>query len=133
MDSLGNLQEWSEVLDKLEKMQKEQVLDRNQEGLLRVLRFQGNWRLRERGLEYAAGLKEPMGELTAQVCRILGDETVFLDLRVLAAVSLGSIASKQTGHNRAAAVAALRDIIATPQAPLLTRAAEQALQQIEQH
>lgn len=82
-DPFGNLQEWGFVLESLNEIDSSGRLSECQHGLARILRFKGNWRLREEVLERIGGITEPSDELANQVFCIITDENLYYDARIL--------------------------------------------------
>ena len=104
-DTFGNLKEWGEVLDQLEELKRSRKLQECQKGLVRILRFKNNWRLRESVLESIKDLEEPGDALIEEVVNILADSNVYYEARLLAADALGSLLSAKSnggGQNRLA-------------------------------
>lgn len=89
-DVFGNLREWGRVLERLEALTRSEELDAHQDALVTLLRYRGNWRLREAALEAAASVRCPGEPLVRQVCRIMMDEGLYYQVRVLAAEALGA-------------------------------------------
>lgn len=87
-DPFGNLTDWGTVLDRLEELAATRQLCECQPGLIRILRFKGNWRLREEVLKRVGEIQDPSKDLFHQVLRILSDDNVYYDARVMAGVAL---------------------------------------------
>ena len=94
-DDFGNLRDWGSVMDRLERLRDEAVLDEHQAGLARILRYRGNWRLREAALEAIQYVKEPSDELLARVLDIVADQGLYREVRVLAARALEGMFEKR--------------------------------------
>ena len=88
VDLFGNLTDWSEVLDTIDKLAEDGKLSEYQPGLIRILRHKGNWRLREEVLKRAGEIKCPSNELINQVLEILDDDNTYYDVRILASNAL---------------------------------------------
>jgi len=127
-NGFGSLMEWGKVLEEMDRLNTVGLLDDWQEELTRVLRYKDNWRLTERVLEYAKGVREPTEGFLKEICAIMCDTDVWLDNRILAADALGALVPKSTagpGSNRI--VEAMRDIINSPQPPILQNVVAKAL------
>jgi hypothetical protein len=93
-DIFGNLREWGDVPDQLAQLTQSGTLDDHQEGLMRLLRYRHNWRLREMALEAVQNLKSPTDRIISEVLAIVMDEGLYCEVRMLAAKSLGVVLSK---------------------------------------
>lgn len=71
----GNLMDWGSVLDKLENLKYTGELDNHQDELLRLLRFDGNWRLREAAVEASSDLSNPSLDIGKQLVKLMKRET----------------------------------------------------------
>ncbi len=87
-DPFGNLTNWGDVLDIIERLAEEGKLSECQPGLIRILRYKGNWQLREEVLKRAGDIKEPSSELISQVLEIVDDDNTYYDARILAGDAL---------------------------------------------
>lgn len=87
-DPFGNLSDWAPVIDLLQELEKNGQLPKCQPGLVRILRYKGNWRLREAVLERIGKIQNPSDELISQVINILDDDNIYYDARVLASNAL---------------------------------------------
>ncbi len=59
-----------------------------QRGLVRILRYKGNWLLREEVLKRIGGIPSPSDELAGQVLTILSDDNIYYEARVIASNAL---------------------------------------------
>jgi len=84
-DSFGNLEQWGRVLEQLDQWRHAGELDSHQEDLLWLLRVEGNWRLREAALEMLGSLRQPLPQLIHEACGIATDESLYHEVRILAA------------------------------------------------
>lgn len=128
-DSFGNLQDWGPVLDKLCQLTHEGKLGDHQAELIRILRYQGNWRLREETLHRISAIEQPSKALIEQVLRIIADKNLYFEARILACQSMIDLL-KKTGHSfdaaiRDAVIGTLAKLLATPQPPIFTDALRQ--------
>ena len=87
-DPFGNLTDWRPVLDRLEDLSSNGDLSGCQPGLVRILRYRCNWRLREEVLKIVGDLKKPSKELVHQVIAILDDDNIYYDARIMAGNAL---------------------------------------------
>ena len=87
-DPFGNLTDWGTVLDIFEELANSGRLAECQPGLIRVLRFKGNWRLREAVLMRIGEIQDPSKDLFLQVLTILTDDNIYYDARVIAGDAL---------------------------------------------
>lgn len=87
-DPFGNLTDWGMALNVFEEMANNGRLAECQPGLIRILRFKGNWRLREEVLKRIKELQIPSEELILQVLSILSDDNIYYDARVIAGEAL---------------------------------------------
>ena len=71
------------------------LLDSHQDDLLWLLRFRGNWRLREAALEMMSSLQAPDPALIRQACDIMMDESLYHEVRILAAEAVTALASSE--------------------------------------
>jgi hypothetical protein len=94
-DPFGNLQEWGSVMERLAELKCSGCLAECQRGIIRILRFRGNWRLREEVLNQLGQIPNPTEELIETVCGIVLDESVYYEIRVLASKVLPRLI-----HNR---------------------------------
>ena len=87
-DPFGNLTDWGPVLDTFEVLADNGRLAECQPGLIRILRFKGNWRLREEVLKRVGKIQTPSRELVLQVLAILSDDNTYYDARIIAGDAL---------------------------------------------
>ena len=135
-DPFGNLEDWGKVLGALKELTDQGRLDEAQDGIIRLVRSRDNWRLRESALVAARQIEEPTAALIVAVLEVLEDQAGFVDARILAARALGDLVGRQprgaaTSETSTKAVrAALQRQLTSPEAPVLTRAIEAALQKL---
>ncbi len=87
-DPFGNLRDWGPVLDLLDELANSGKLAECQRGLVRILRYKGNWRLREEVLKRIGEIQSPSGELIGQALTIFADDNIYYDARILASDAL---------------------------------------------
>jgi hypothetical protein len=94
-DIFGNLREWREIPRQLKRLSETGSLSQHEAGLVRILRYRENWRLRELVLGVLEDLDSPSDKILFAVLDILTDETLYRDVRILAAETLGQLASER--------------------------------------
>lgn len=87
-DPFGNLRDWGVALDTLQELSENGGLSQCQLGLIRILRYKGNWRLREEVLKHAGTIKCPSNEFIHQLIAILDDDNIYFDARIMAGNAL---------------------------------------------
>ena len=87
-DPFGNLTDWGTVLDLFDELGENGGLAACQPGLVRILSIVGNWRLREEVLKRIGEIQDPSDDLISQVIRILADDNIYYDARILAGEAL---------------------------------------------
>ncbi len=90
-DIFGNLMDWGQAIDKLNQLKQKKILNEHQPGLVRILRYRDNWRLRETVLSYVKDITHPSDDLLTEVLNIVMDENVYYDARILAVEALASL------------------------------------------
>ena len=93
-DIFGNLMEWGDVLGKLEQLRGSNSLDEHQAGLVRILRYPRNWRLREAALGAVREVKQPTEALFNEILNIALNDGVHLEARTLAVGVLADLMLK---------------------------------------
>ena len=87
----GNLMDWGQVLETLEDMTKKGQLGEHQGELIRLLRFNQNWRLREAAIEALEFVDHPSLDLAKEVFSIVKRKDLYYDVRILAVDSLSKL------------------------------------------
>jgi hypothetical protein len=130
-DIFGNLMEWGEVLEKLESLRNSKTLDQHQAGLVRILRYPRNWRLREAVLKAIGEVKQPSQELFKETLNIALNEEVYLEARTLAVAALADlmikdrrIHSKDEITARSRVLEKMESLMGDTQSPLLREGIE---------
>lgn len=123
-DPFGNLQEWGHVIENIGVVFQNGDAENCQRGLIRILRHKGNWRLREEALKHIEKLEKPKEELIKELIKLLDDENVYYELRIMAYNSLMRIIDK----NKACSEKLLKEahqvlerINSTPQPPFFLK------------
>ena len=94
-DTLGNLEQWGRALEQLDEWKQARQLDNHQDDLLWLLRYAGNWRLREAALEMMVSLQDPTPDLILQTRDIMMNEGLYHEVRILAAEALAALLSRE--------------------------------------
>lgn len=125
-DPFGNLTDWGPVLDTLEDLAATGDLSRCQPGLIRILRYKGNWRLREEVLKRVGEIQAPSKELIYQVIAILDDDNIYYDARIMASDALIQLLKNSEdiggGDLQGKAQKVIEKIKSTPQPPFFDKA-----------
>lgn len=136
--TFGNLQEWDGVLKQLETLRREGALSEHQEALADVLRYHGNWRLREAALDTVRHIETPTEPLVREALNIMTDESTHAQMRMLAAEVLADVIerTRSLGHDGLTAVGrevieAMHDLLDSPQPPVLHDAVQKVLPRVE--
>ncbi len=83
-DPFGNLRDWGPVLEHIYQLGDENSLSGCQPGLIRILRYRDNWRLREETLKRIGKIEQPDDALVNQVLNIIEDGQLYYEVRILA-------------------------------------------------
>ena len=133
-DPFGNLTEWGTVLAVLEDLADTNKLFECQPGLIRILRFKGNWRLREEVLKRVGEIQSPSKDLFDQVLSILADDNIYYDARVIAGEGLCAMLSHVNADSYEGKAMAVEKIIEkirrTPQPPFFEDALDRVFSEI---
>lgn len=125
-DPFGNLTDWRPVLDVLEDLAGRGDLWKCQPGLIRILRYRGNWRLREEVLKCVGEIKTPSDELFHQVLAILDDDNIYYDARIIAGNAAVRLLKNARGDSGAELCNRFQKVIgklkSTPQPPFFDQA-----------
>ncbi len=92
-NSFGNLTDWGIVLEKLEKLSKNKELGNYQDELIRLLRFDQNWRLREAAIESLPFVENPGLNLAREIISLIKRKDLYYDVRILATDGLEKLAT----------------------------------------
>jgi len=137
-DPFGNLMEWGAVLDQLNELELKGKLGDCQPGLIRILRFKGNWRLRETVLKSITKIEMPAAELLEEVLKIVLDDNIYYEARILASEALQQLVkncrSLPKDHEVLARVPIadkLNLLMKTPQPPIFFNAIDSCLQNLK--
>ena len=125
-DPFGNLTDWGQVLDTFDDLAKSGSLAECQPGLVRILRFKGNWRLREEVLKRVGEIQTPSRELVFQVLATVADDNIYYDARIIANDALVQLLQHAPADAHAELTAATRKLVdklkSMPQPPFFDAA-----------
>ena len=128
-DPFGNLCNWGPVLELLDELTSNGKLAGCQHGLVRILRYKGNWRLREEVLKRIGGIPEPSDELVGQALTIFADDNIYYDARILASNALIKLLKNSQGSFHKAFIPEIRKVLdklsKVPHPPIYADAIEQ--------
>ena len=92
--------DWGAVLEKMEASCKSGRPGDYQDELIRVLRHNDNWRLREAAMVVLPAVKKPSAALVDEVFAILMRDDLCCDVRILAADALGRMLKNEPSRGR---------------------------------
>ena len=128
-DPFGNLRDWGPVLELLDELARNGQLEECQRGLVRILRYKGNWRLREEVLKRIGGISPPSNELVDQMLTIFADDNIYYDARILASNALIQLLNNSHGSLHKEFIPELRKVLdklsKVPQPPIYADAIKQ--------
>ena len=136
-DRLGNLEQWGCALEQLDEWKRAGQLDSHQDDLLWLLRFRGNWRLREAALEMIVSLQRPAPELIREACHIMMNESLYHEVRMLAAEAVTALLSRDRNPGAPSELlvdeilACMHTLIDKPQSPVMHLALRRDLSRFE--
>lgn len=87
----GNLMDWANALDRLHFLRDSATLDDHQEALIRLLRYDKNWRLREAAVEAAVTLRKPSIETLKQIVQLIKRDDLYYNIRIMATEVLSTL------------------------------------------
>ncbi len=135
-DPFGNLMDWVPTIDILKDLSARGELSHCQPGLIRILRYRGNWRLREEVLKCVGEVHNPSNDLVHQVIAILDDDNIYYDARILAGKALLELLSASDDMNKGElqnrALKVVKKLLSTPQPPFFNEAVEQLHSKLDQ-
>lgn len=137
----GNLNDWGLVLEQLEKLAESRELGNYQDELIRLLRFDQNWRLREAAIESLPFVANPGLDIAREVTALITRKDLYYDVRILATQGLEKLVPTIV-KNRAfdndilkqfirKIVAEMDDLLASPEPPKFHDALENARVQFD--
>ncbi len=127
-DPFGNLTDWGLVLDIFTELADNGQLSECQPGLIRILRFKGNWRLREEVLKRVGKIQIPSEALISQVLAILADDNTYYEARIIAGDTLMELLKNVPAGSYGELTMSARKVIeklkSTPQPPFFNEAVD---------
>ncbi len=133
-DPFGNLTDWGQVLDTFEELAESSRLAECQPGLIRILRFKGNWRLREVLLKCVGEIQTPSKKLVLQVLAILADDNIYYDVRIIAGDALIQLLKNGPDDSLEELTSAARKLVdklkSTPQPPFFDEALDRVRSEV---
>ena len=139
-EGFGNLKEWGSVLEKMETLARSGKLGDHQEELIRVLRYNDNWRLREAALAVLPVIPAPKPALIDEALKIMMRDDLYYDVRIIAADALGRTLKKGSRANQRGGdktketidrvLEGMNRLLRDPQPPILHRAVQESLEGI---
>ena len=125
-DPFGNLKDWGPVMEIFDELVESGKLSDCQPGLVRILQYKGNWRLREKALKLVGQIPHPSDELIFQILATLADDNIYFDARVLAGDALIKLSQNTRSNFRDEIKKEVHKVIeklrSTPQPPFLDEA-----------
>ena len=139
--NFGNLNDWGIILDQLEVLVKSGDLSHYQNELIRLLRFNQNWRLREAAIESLAAVDKPGAALFKEVFSLLMRSDLYYDVRILAADGLEKLTEnvvkgETVDHDALKKVIkdivhGMENLLASPEPPIFHNALRHSMEQIK--
>jgi len=135
---LDNHRDWVITLDKLLELKNSFILDDYQQYLCRVLVQDGDWRLKERVLEFAVDIRKPTDELIENICVVITNKNTSINARILAADALRVVVPRKIRQTMvyptfrgSSVLRVMKDILKAPEVPALHEAVTRALKAIK--
>ncbi|MDD9302566.1 MAG: hypothetical protein HUK40_09580 [Desulfobacter sp.] len=140
-DIFGNLMDWGGALDKLQNLKEGGTLDNHQDELIRLLRFDGNWRLREAAVEASSALTAPSVDTAKQLVELIKRTDLYYNVRIMAVEALSTlvpVVTDNSGGNSELVRVFVKEanhevttLLSSPEPPIFHAALELALVQIQ--
>lgn len=125
-DVFGNLREWENIPEQVQLLSRDRTLDEHPGELVRLLRYEGNWKLRELALRALTNLKAPSSEVITEVVNIIRSGEVYWETRVLAIEALRGLFEKEDAWRGTArrelarsVFERLQSLVPSPEPPVL--------------
>jgi hypothetical protein len=125
--------------DRLLELKNSFVLDQHQQFLCRALRQDGNWRLKERILEFAIDIRKPTDDFIENICAVMTNRNTSINARILAADALRVVVPRKVRQTMAyptfrgaSVLRVMKDILKAPEVPELHEAVTRALKAIQE-
>jgi len=136
--NLGDLREWGRVSEELAAIQRQGGQEESPQERVHMLRFRDYWRLREMALTSIKRVEAVSEELAREMLKIMNDDELYDEVRMLAAEALADALARARAANRNALAGVVRDAIDTmhaildgPQPPVLQETVRRALAALE--
>ncbi|OPY82056.1 MAG: hypothetical protein A4E65_00984 [Syntrophorhabdus sp. PtaU1.Bin153] len=136
---INDHRDWRISLDKLLELKNASVLDEHQRYLCGILRYGGDWRIKERALEYAADIQKPTDDLLEDICAVMTNRNTSINLRILAADALRVLVPRKMRRTMAypvfrgtSVLRVMKDMLKAPEVPALREAITNALKAMKQ-
>jgi hypothetical protein len=130
-DPFGNLRDWGPVLEQIHQLADEGNLGECQPGLIRILRYRDNWRLREEVLSRIGTIDNPDESMLNSILNTIADERLYFEARILACQAMEELMKKSSTRLNTASqtdiVKTLKALCSTVQPPYF----EQALRKLD--
>jgi len=138
----GNLMDWGTVLENLERVSRTGELGYCQDELVRLLRFDQNWRLREAAIEVLPNVENPGLDLAQELLLLIKRRDLYYDIRILATDSFEKIAHAMVKNPDidkdslqaffSAAIKDLNTLLSSPEPPIFYTALQQCAGHIKE-
>jgi len=136
---IENRKDWVVTLDKLVELKNAFILDEYQQHLCRALKQDGNWRLKERILEFVIEIRTPTDELIENICAVMTNKSTSINARILAADALRVVVPRRIRETMAyptfrgaSVLRVMRDVLKASEVPELHEAITRALKAIKE-
>lgn len=136
---IDNHRDWRIAIDKLLELKNAFILDDHQQYLCRILRQDGDWRLKERTLEFATEIRKPTNDLIEEICAVMTNRNTSINARILAADALRTLVPRNIRQTMAypkfrgtSVIRIMKDTLKAPEVPALHEAVTRALRTIQE-
>lgn len=136
---IGNQRDWAITLDKLLELKSAFILDEYQQYLCKALGQDGNWRLKERVLEFAIDIRKPTDDLIENICAVMTNKNTSINARILSADALRVVVPRKIRQTMTypsfrgtSVLRVMEDILKAPEVPALHEAVTRALKAIKE-
>jgi len=137
----GNLMDWGSALDKLQHLRDTGELNNHQEELIRLLRFDDNWRLREAAVEASSTVTTPSIDTAKQLVKLIKRGDLYYNVRIMAAEALSTlvpVVMENKGGNSELVRLFVKEVnhevttlLSSPEPPIFHDALDLTLEQIQ--
>lgn len=136
---IDNHRDWRIAIDKLLELKNAFILDDHQQYLCRILRQDGDWRLKERTLEFATEIRKPTNDLIEEICAVMTNRNTSINARILAADALRTLVPRNIRQTMdypkfrgTSVIRIMKDTLKAPEVPALHEAVTRALRTIQE-